>query len=146
MNQGLKLLVGAGGIYGSFLTYGKLHEQIFKYAAEDGARFTYAFFLQVCIYRGICLCLSLTLTRTLTLTLTLTLIPFFPQVMESLVTIIVASVGLFMAGRQQGLPLQGECSVSVSIYNIRVPLSGTPTHSPPSPSPQASCGQACRRC
>ena len=61
MNQGLKLLVGAGGIYGSFLTYGKLHEQIFKYAAEDGARFTYAFFLQVCIYRGICLCLSLSL-------------------------------------------------------------------------------------
>ena len=70
--QGMKLLIGAGGIYCSFLTYGKLHEQIFKYTADDGSRFTYAFFLQV---------------------------------MESLVTVVVAAVGLWRAGRQQGLPL-----------------------------------------
>jgi len=46
MNQGLKLLIGAGGIYASFLTYGKLHEQIFKYQSPDGEKFVFAFFLQ----------------------------------------------------------------------------------------------------
>ena len=46
MPPGLKLLIGAGGIYVSFLSYGKLHEQIFKYKSEDGEKFTYAFFLQ----------------------------------------------------------------------------------------------------
>ena len=45
-NKGLKLLIGAGGIYVSFLSYGKLHEQIFKYQSADGEKFTYAFFLQ----------------------------------------------------------------------------------------------------
>ena len=46
MPPGLKLLIGAGGIYVSFLSYGKLHEQIFKYKSADGEKFTYAFFLQ----------------------------------------------------------------------------------------------------
>jgi len=46
MSQGLKLLIGAGGIYASFLTYGKLHEQIFKYQSPDGEKFVFAFFLQ----------------------------------------------------------------------------------------------------
>ncbi len=46
VSQGLKLLIGAGGIYTSFLTYGKLHEQIFKYEDPHGQRFVFAFFLQ----------------------------------------------------------------------------------------------------
>ena len=46
MSKGLKLLIGAGGIYVSFLSYGKLHEQIFKYKSDDGEKFTFAFFLQ----------------------------------------------------------------------------------------------------
>ena len=46
MGRGLKLLIGAGGIYVSFLSYGKLHEQIFKYKSDDGEKFTYVFFLQ----------------------------------------------------------------------------------------------------
>ena len=47
MSRGVKLLIGAGGIYASFLTLGKLHEQIFKgYKSEDGEKFTFAFFLQ----------------------------------------------------------------------------------------------------
>ena len=46
MGKGLKLLIGAGGIYVSFLSYGKLHEQIFKYTSADGEKFTHAFFLQ----------------------------------------------------------------------------------------------------
>jgi solute carrier family 35 (UDP-galactose transporter), member B1 len=47
MNKGLQLLIGAGGIYASFLTYGKLHEQIFKYEDADGERFKLAFFIQL---------------------------------------------------------------------------------------------------
>jgi hypothetical protein len=46
MPAGLKLLIGAGGIYVSFLSLGKLHEQIFKYQSADGEKFTFAFFLQ----------------------------------------------------------------------------------------------------
>jgi UDP-galactose transporter B1 len=45
-SKGVKLLIGAGGIYASFLTLGKLHEQIFKYKNADGEKFTFAFFLQ----------------------------------------------------------------------------------------------------
>ena len=46
LSKGFKLLIGAGGIYVSFLSYGKLHEQIFKYRSDDGEKFTFAFFLQ----------------------------------------------------------------------------------------------------
>ena len=49
MSKGLKLLIGAGGIYVSFLSYGKLHEQIFKYRSDDGEKFTFAFFLQALV-------------------------------------------------------------------------------------------------
>ena len=45
-SKGMKLLIGAGGIYASFLSLGKLHEQIFKYKNADGEKFTFAFFLQ----------------------------------------------------------------------------------------------------
>jgi len=47
MSRGMKLLFGAGGIYLSFLSYGKLHEQIFKYKSISGEKFQYAFFLQL---------------------------------------------------------------------------------------------------
>jgi UDP-galactose transporter B1 len=43
----MKLLIGAGGIYGSFLYYGSLQEDVFKYEAEDGSSFQQAWFLQV---------------------------------------------------------------------------------------------------
>jgi UDP-galactose transporter B1 len=44
--QGLKLLIGAGGIYASFLYYGTLQEEVFHYMAADGTKFTQAWFLQ----------------------------------------------------------------------------------------------------
>lgn len=42
-----KLLIGAGGIYGAFLYYGSLQEDVFRYVAEDGSSFKQAWFLQV---------------------------------------------------------------------------------------------------
>lgn len=42
-----KLLIGAGGIYGAFLYYGSLQEDVFRYTAEDGSSFKQAWFLQV---------------------------------------------------------------------------------------------------
>jgi hypothetical protein len=44
--QALKLLIGAGGIYAAFLYYGTLQEEVFHYVAEDGTKFTQAWFLQ----------------------------------------------------------------------------------------------------
>lgn len=43
----IKLLIGAGGIYGAFLYYGSLQEDVFRYTAEDGTQFKQAWFLQV---------------------------------------------------------------------------------------------------
>lgn len=43
----MKLLIGAGGIYGAFLYYGSLQEDVFRYTTEDGASFRQAWFLQV---------------------------------------------------------------------------------------------------
>lgn len=43
----VKLLVGAGGIYASFLYYGILQEDVFKYVSSDGTPYTHAWFLQV---------------------------------------------------------------------------------------------------
>jgi len=43
----IKLLVGAGGIYGAFLYYGSLQEDVFRYVAEYGTSFKQAWFLQV---------------------------------------------------------------------------------------------------
>jgi len=45
--QALQLLFGAGGIYASFLYYGSLQEDVFRYESEDGTKFTMAWFLQV---------------------------------------------------------------------------------------------------
>lgn len=45
--DGLKLLIGAGGIYGAFLYYGSLQEDVFRFVSEDGASFKQAWFLQV---------------------------------------------------------------------------------------------------
>lgn len=42
-----KLLIGAGGIYGAFLYYGSLQEDVFRYTAEDGSQFKQAWLLQV---------------------------------------------------------------------------------------------------
>jgi UDP-galactose transporter B1 len=42
-----KLLIGAGGIYGAFLYYGSLQEDVFRYTASDGSSFKQAWFLQV---------------------------------------------------------------------------------------------------
>jgi UDP-galactose transporter B1 len=42
----LKLLIGAGGIYGAFLYYGTLQEDVFHYKAADGTKFKSAWFLQ----------------------------------------------------------------------------------------------------
>ena len=46
--QALQLLFGAGGIYASFLYYGSLQEDVFRYVSPtDGSKFTMAWFLQV---------------------------------------------------------------------------------------------------
>lgn len=45
--QAAQLLFGAGGIYASFLYYGSLQEDVFRYTAGDGNKFTHAWFLQV---------------------------------------------------------------------------------------------------
>lgn len=44
--QGLKLVIGAGGIYAAFLYYGTLQEDVFHYKAADGSMFKAAWFLQ----------------------------------------------------------------------------------------------------
>ena len=41
-----KLIIGAGGIYGAFLYYGTLQEDVFHYKAANGDMFKYAWFLQ----------------------------------------------------------------------------------------------------
>jgi len=43
----VKLLIGAGGIYGAFLYYGSLQEDVFRYTSADGSAFKQAWFLQV---------------------------------------------------------------------------------------------------
>jgi len=43
----VKLLIGAGGIYGAFLYYGSLQEDVFRYTSPDGNQFKQAWFLQV---------------------------------------------------------------------------------------------------
>merc|ERR1719223_893128 len=43
----IKLLIGAGGIYGAFLYYGSLQEDVFRYTSQDGSSFKQAWFLQV---------------------------------------------------------------------------------------------------
>jgi len=43
----VKLLIGAGGIYGAFLYYGSLQEDVFRYTSQDGTTFKQAWFLQV---------------------------------------------------------------------------------------------------
>jgi len=43
----VKLLIGASGIYGAFLYYGSLQEDVFRYTAKDGTQFKQAWFLQV---------------------------------------------------------------------------------------------------
>ena len=43
----MQLLFGAGGIYASFLYYGSLQEDVFRYESEDGTKFTHAWYLQV---------------------------------------------------------------------------------------------------
>lgn len=46
--DGVKLLIGAGGIYAAFLYYGSLQEDVFRYvSAADGTSFKQAWFLQV---------------------------------------------------------------------------------------------------
>jgi len=42
----LKLLIGGGGIYGAFLYYGTLQEDVFHYASKTGTKFTQAWLLQ----------------------------------------------------------------------------------------------------
>lgn len=42
-----KLLIGAGGIYGAFLYYGNLQEDVFDFTSPTGEKFKYAWFLQV---------------------------------------------------------------------------------------------------
>mmetsp|Transcript_40194 Transcript_40194/g.87688 ORF Transcript_40194/g.87688 Transcript_40194/m.87688 type:complete len:321 (+) Transcript_40194:50-1012(+) len=43
----LNLLLGAGGIYASFLYYGSLQEDVLSFEAQDGGKFVYSWFLQV---------------------------------------------------------------------------------------------------
>jgi hypothetical protein len=50
--QSAKLLIGAGGIYASFLYYGTLQEDVFHYVANDGTKFKAAWFLQ---FLGMCI-------------------------------------------------------------------------------------------
>lgn len=44
--KAVKLLIGAGGIYASFLYYGALQEDVFHFKAADGTMFKQAWFLQ----------------------------------------------------------------------------------------------------
>jgi UDP-galactose transporter B1 len=43
----IKLVIGALGIYASFLYYGTLQEDVFLFKSQDGSKFTQVFFLQV---------------------------------------------------------------------------------------------------
>jgi len=43
----VKLVIGAGGIFGAYLYYGSLQEDVFRYVAKDGNSFKQAWFLQV---------------------------------------------------------------------------------------------------
>ena len=45
--DGVKLLIGAGGIYAAFLYYGSLQEDVFLFKSSDGSSFKQAWFLQV---------------------------------------------------------------------------------------------------
>jgi UDP-galactose transporter B1 len=45
--QALRLVVGVSGIYAAFLYYGSLQEDVLRYKAADGTKFTYSWFLQV---------------------------------------------------------------------------------------------------
>jgi UDP-galactose transporter B1 len=47
LSDSMKLLIGAGGIYGAFLYYGSLQEDVFRFVAPDGHSFKQAWFLQV---------------------------------------------------------------------------------------------------
>jgi solute carrier family 35 (UDP-galactose transporter), member B1 len=47
MSDTVKLLIGAGGIYGAFLYYGSLQEDVFRFVSSDGVAFKQAWFLQV---------------------------------------------------------------------------------------------------
>jgi UDP-galactose transporter B1 len=47
MPESVKLLIGVGGIYSAFLYYGSLQEDVFRFKAADGTKFTQAWFLQV---------------------------------------------------------------------------------------------------
>lgn len=48
MPDGIKLLIGAGGIYTAFLYYGSLQEDVFRFISpSDGSKFTQAWLLQV---------------------------------------------------------------------------------------------------
>ena len=47
MPEGLKLVIGAGGIYAAFLYYGAMQEEVFSFKAEDGSMFKAVWFLQV---------------------------------------------------------------------------------------------------
>jgi hypothetical protein len=47
LSNAFKLLIGAGGIYASFLYYGSLQEDVFHYTSASGEKFKYAWFLQV---------------------------------------------------------------------------------------------------
>eukprot|EP00956_Cyclotella_meneghiniana_P012797 scaffold18229_cov73-Cyclotella_meneghiniana.AAC.3 len=44
--QAIQLIFGAGGIYASFLYYGSLQEDVFRYTADDGTKFNHVWFLQ----------------------------------------------------------------------------------------------------
>jgi solute carrier family 35 (UDP-galactose transporter), member B1 len=47
-SDAIKLLIGAGGIYGAFLYYGSLQEDVFRYSSPiNGEKFTQAWLLQV---------------------------------------------------------------------------------------------------
>ena len=47
LSDSVKLLIGAGGIYGAFLYYGSLQEDVFRFVSPEGTYFKQAWFLQV---------------------------------------------------------------------------------------------------
>merc|ERR1711937_643312 len=46
--ESIKLLIGATGIYMSFLYYGLLYEDVLRYSSVTNDKFNYAWFLQMC--------------------------------------------------------------------------------------------------
>ena len=46
-SRAVQLVIGAGGIWASFIYYGTLQEDVFRYEAADGRKFTQAWYLQV---------------------------------------------------------------------------------------------------